>query len=83
MAGNSERNTLGRYLGNGNVYLWNASIHDCRNSFGLRLGHSDGRAFSFATAARVGRLCSPFSRMRAGKHIIPKVEANGADVLFV
>ena len=34
-------------------------------------------------AAGVGRLCSPFSRMRAGKHIIPKVEADGADVLFV
>ena len=47
------------------------------------LDYGDGRAFSFATAAGVGRLCSPFSRMRAGKHIIPKVEADGADVLFV
>ena len=45
--------------------------------------HGDGRAFSFATSAGMGRLCSSFPKVRAGKHIIPKMGTDGTDVLSV
>ena len=79
----SCRNTVGRHSGNGNVYLWNAGVYDCRNPFGFRLEYGDGRAFSFATSAGMGRLCSSFPKVRAGKHIIPKMGTDGTDVLSV
>ena len=39
--------------------------------------------FPFASPVRMGRLCSPFPGMCTGKHVISKVETDGADVLFV
>ena len=54
MEGNKRRHQECRDLGDGALHTWNDSMHDCRYTFGFRLGYGYGETVPFTPSAGMG-----------------------------
>ena len=80
VAQNQSRHPRGGHTRNGNLHRGQPSVHDCRDTRRLRLGHSHGQAGHTAPTGRVGSLHGYIPGLQSRLHIRPEMDTDGTHI---